>query len=77
VNPSKDIDIRRWATEGLAYLTLDADIKEELVNDSAALKSLIDVTTVCYQVHSHIHVFKWNMLVRNDRDVNCIEYASP
>jgi hypothetical protein len=47
VNPSKDIDIRRWATEGLAYLTLDADIKEELVNDSAALKSLIDVTTVC------------------------------
>ncbi|XP_063406665.1 protein unc-45 homolog B-like isoform X1 [Mytilus trossulus] len=45
VNPSKDIDIRRWATEGLAYLTLDAEIKEELVNDTAALKSLIEVTT--------------------------------
>lgn len=45
VNPAKDIELRRWATEGLAYLTLDADIKEELVNDTAALKSLIDVTT--------------------------------
>lgn len=44
VNPSKDIELRRWATEGLAYLTLDADIKEQLVNDSAALKSLIEVT---------------------------------
>lgn len=47
VNPSKDIELRRWATEGLAYLTLDADIKEQLVNDSAALKSLIEVTMVC------------------------------
>lgn len=46
MNPSKDIEIRRWATEGLAYLTLDADIKEELVNDTPALKSLIEVTTV-------------------------------
>lgn len=49
VNPSKDIEIRRWATEGLAYLTLDADIKEELVNDTPALKSLIEVTTVSFQ----------------------------
>lgn len=45
-NPSKDIDLRRWATEGLAFLTLDADVKEELINDTDALKSLIDVAAV-------------------------------
>ncbi|XP_033727362.1 LOW QUALITY PROTEIN: protein unc-45 homolog A-like [Pecten maximus] len=43
-NPSKDVDLRRWATEGLAFLTLDAEVKEDLVNDVSALKSLIDVT---------------------------------
>ncbi|KAL5014688.1 hypothetical protein ScPMuIL_008958 [Solemya velum] len=42
-NPTKDIDLRRWATEGLAYLTLDAEVKEELVEDKEALRSLIDV----------------------------------
>ena len=42
-NKSKDIDLRRWAAEGLAYLTLDADVKEELVADDAALNSLIDL----------------------------------
>ncbi|XP_061176890.1 protein unc-45 homolog B-like [Saccostrea echinata] len=42
-DPNKSIDLRRWGTEGLAYLTLDAEVKEELINDTAALKSLIDV----------------------------------
>ncbi|GFR82849.1 Unc-45-like protein A [Elysia marginata] len=40
VNASQDSDLRKWATEGLAYLTLDADIKEELVNDTQALTSI-------------------------------------
>ena len=45
-NPTKDIDLRKWAAEGLAYLTLDADVKEELGNDVEALKSLIDLAKV-------------------------------
>ncbi|XP_048728243.1 protein unc-45 homolog B-like [Ostrea edulis] len=42
-DPNKSVDLRRWGTEGLAYLTLDAEVKEELINDTAALRSLIDV----------------------------------
>ncbi|CAH1772776.1 unnamed protein product [Owenia fusiformis] len=42
-NPSKDVDLRKWATEGLAYLTLDADVKEDLVDDTPALHSLMDL----------------------------------
>ncbi|XP_064596944.1 protein unc-45 homolog B-like [Liolophura sinensis] len=43
-NPTKDIDLRKWATEGLAYLTLDADVKEELIEDADALKSLMELS---------------------------------
>ena len=43
VNPAKDEDLRKWATEGLSFLTLDADVKEKLVEDEAAIKSLIDL----------------------------------
>ncbi|XP_074656481.1 protein unc-45 homolog B-like [Tubulanus polymorphus] len=45
-NPAKDVDLRRWATEGLAYLTLDADIKEEVVNDTTAVESIIDLSKI-------------------------------
>ncbi|ESO08016.1 hypothetical protein HELRODRAFT_110263 [Helobdella robusta] len=45
-NPTKDVDLRKWAAEGLAYLTLDADVKEELANDLNSLKSLIDLAKV-------------------------------
>lgn len=44
------MDLRKWAAEGLAYLTLDADVKEELVEDSNALRSLIDLAKVCMKV---------------------------
>ncbi|XP_014245715.1 protein unc-45 homolog B [Cimex lectularius] len=43
INPSKDKDLRRWAADGLSYLTLDADVKEKLVNDKAALKALFEL----------------------------------
>lgn len=43
VNPAKDKDLRKWAAEGLSYLTLDADVKEKLVEDKAALHSLIEL----------------------------------
>ena len=41
------MDLRKWAAEGLAYLTLDADVKENLTSDEDALKSLIDLAKVC------------------------------
>ena len=46
VNTSKDCDLRKWATEGLAYLTLDAEVKEELMNDTPALKSIFELAKV-------------------------------
>jgi len=45
-NPAKDVDLRKWAAEGLAYLTLDADVKEDLVDDTDALRSIIDLSKV-------------------------------
>lgn len=43
VKPGKDRDIRKWATDGLAYLTLDAEVKEKLIDDRAALRALIQL----------------------------------
>ncbi|XP_026754995.1 protein unc-45 homolog B [Galleria mellonella] len=43
INPAKDNDVRKWAAEGLSYLTLDADVKEALVEDKAALQALIEL----------------------------------
>uniref|UniRef100_A0A0N5BDT4 TPR_REGION domain-containing protein n=1 Tax=Strongyloides papillosus TaxID=174720 RepID=A0A0N5BDT4_STREA len=36
-----DVDIRRFACEGLSYLTLDADVKEMIVEDKDLLKALV------------------------------------
>ncbi|KAJ8711376.1 hypothetical protein PYW07_008618 [Mythimna separata] len=43
VNPAKENDVRKWAAEGLSYLTLDADVKEKLVEDKPALHALIEL----------------------------------
>lgn len=40
---SPNFDVRRWAADGLAYLTLDADVKEDLVDNVPALKSLFSL----------------------------------
>lgn len=37
---------RRWSVEGLAYLTFDADVKEDLVEDSNALRAMFDLAKV-------------------------------
>jgi hypothetical protein len=39
----KDKDIRKFAAEGLAYLTLDGDVKEKLVQDKPAIQALIEL----------------------------------
>lgn len=36
-------DIRKFAAEGLSYLTLDADVKEKLVEDKLAIQALIEL----------------------------------
>lgn len=43
VKPGKDKDIRKWAADGLAYLTLDADVKEKLIEDKPAIQALIQL----------------------------------
>jgi len=35
--------MRKWAVEGLSYLTLDAEVKEKLIEDKPALHALIEV----------------------------------
>ena len=42
-NEKKDQDLRKWAIEGLSYLSLDADVKEELAEDTLALSALYDL----------------------------------
>lgn len=34
-------DTKRWAVEGLSYLTLDAEVKEKLIEDQAALVAIM------------------------------------
>lgn len=43
LHPGQDQDLRKWAAEGLSYLTLDAEVKEKLVEDRAALHALIEL----------------------------------
>lgn len=49
-NDQIDAGTRRWAVEGLAYLTFDADVKEEFVEDEAALKALFQLSRVALPV---------------------------
>lgn len=43
IKPGKDKDIRKFAAEGLSYLTLDADVKEKLVEDKLAVQALVEL----------------------------------
>lgn len=43
IKPGKDKNIRKWAADGLAYLTLDAEVKEKLVEDKPAIQALIQL----------------------------------
>ena len=38
INAQKDFDLRRWAAEGLSFLTIDAEVKEKLAEDEAAIR---------------------------------------
>lgn len=43
VSTKKGDNLRKWAAEGIAFLSLDAEVKEELVKDGPALKVLFDL----------------------------------
>lgn len=43
LHPGKDKDLRKWSAEGLSYLTLDAEVKEKMIEDRAALQALIEL----------------------------------
>ncbi|KAK7933563.1 hypothetical protein WMY93_004459 [Mugilogobius chulae] len=54
-NPQIDTKTRKWAIEGLAYLTNDADVKDDFVEDELALKAMFDLAkskdkTILYSV---------------------------
>ncbi|KXJ04464.1 Protein unc-45-like A, partial [Exaiptasia diaphana] len=44
--PKKEMDFRRWAAEALSFLSMDADVKEEFIEDTAALQAIIELTKV-------------------------------
>lgn len=43
INPKKQKDMRKWAVEGLSYLTFDAEVKEKLVEDHEAMQAMIEL----------------------------------
>ncbi|XP_045891041.1 protein unc-45 homolog B isoform X3 [Micropterus dolomieu] len=54
-NPQIDTKTRKWAIEGLAYLTNDADVKDDFVEDELAMKAMFELAkskdkTVLYAV---------------------------
>ncbi|XP_054857876.1 protein unc-45 homolog B [Eublepharis macularius] len=56
-NPAIDTRTRKWAIEGLAYLTLDADVKDDFVEDEPALQAMFELAktsdkTILYSVAS-------------------------
>ncbi|XP_035999482.1 protein unc-45 homolog B isoform X1 [Fundulus heteroclitus] len=54
-NPQIDSKTRKWAIEGLAYLTNDADVKDDFVEDEFAMKAMFELAksrdkTILYAV---------------------------
>lgn len=79
LNPGNDQDLRKWAAEGLSYLTLDAEVKEKLVEDRAALQALIELAksgdqSVLYGVVTTI-VNLCNAYDKQEMDLELVELA--
>ncbi|XP_017875357.1 protein unc-45 homolog B [Ceratina calcarata] len=43
INPKKQKDMRKWAVEGLSYLTFDAEVKEKVIEDREAIQAMIEL----------------------------------
>ncbi|XP_071568478.1 protein unc-45 homolog B-like [Temnothorax nylanderi] len=48
INPKKEKEMRKWAIKGLRYLTIDFEVKEELIKDQqqAAVKAIIELAEI-------------------------------
>ncbi len=46
----KDRDLRKWAVEGLSFLSLDASVKEKLCEDEPAVRALVELAKSGRQV---------------------------
>jgi protein unc-45 len=53
---ASDNDSKKWACDGLSYLTLDPEIKEILVDDTNALNAMYDLTKVILNFFSIIYL---------------------
>uniref|UniRef100_A0A8C5M398 Unc-45 myosin chaperone A n=1 Tax=Leptobrachium leishanense TaxID=445787 RepID=A0A8C5M398_9ANUR len=78
-NESIQPSTRRWAVEGLAYLTFDADVKEEFVEDKDALQAMFNLAksqdkTVLFAVASTL-VNCTNSYDREEIDPQMLELA--
>ncbi|KAM4677165.1 protein unc-45 homolog A [Discoglossus pictus] len=78
-NETIEASTRRWAVEGLAYLTFDADVKEEFVEDKAALQAMFTLAksqdkTVLFAVASTL-VNCTNSYDREEVDPQMLELA--
>ena len=60
IGEDKTLDCKKWASEGLAYLTLDADVKEMIVGDKKILKT---VAALCKEGDPTVQYGLANMLV--------------
>uniref|UniRef100_H3B8Z5 Unc-45 myosin chaperone A n=1 Tax=Latimeria chalumnae TaxID=7897 RepID=H3B8Z5_LATCH len=70
---------RRWAVEGLAYLTFDADVKEEFVEDAPAMEAMFELAksedkTVLFAVASTL-VNCTNSYDKEELDPQMVELA--
>jgi hypothetical protein len=59
VNAELAIESRRFAVEGLSYLTLDADVKQFIVEDVALIRAMVEVAkrTGAVSVYSMASIF--------------------
>ncbi|CEF60967.1 Armadillo-like helical domain and Tetratricopeptide-like helical domain and Tetratricopeptide repeat-containing domain and Tetratricopeptide TPR2 repeat and Armadillo-type fold domain and Tetratricopeptide repeat and UNC-45/Ring assembly protein 3 family-containing protein [Strongyloides ratti] len=74
-----DVDIRRFACEGLSYLTLDADIKEMIVEDKDLLKALVSLAQsagpICVYTLASIYVNLSNAYEKPKVDEEMVKLA--
>lgn len=43
IKSKKDMELRKWAAEGLSFLTMEADVKETFLEDQEALRALMEL----------------------------------
>jgi len=73
------VDIRRFACEGLSYMSLDADVKEWIVNDQALLQALVSLAksagALCVYTLASIYVNLTNSYEKPKVDEELVKLA--